>query len=460
MRKLINHVLVIYGTCCIFFRYEEIFRDSDSESDEDEDGEGDSEGQKRPRYDEQSILKRRERRVWQEKRNKILFEYEQYSFYGRSTAVLMYDLAFTMSRGDINDLLWWAIVGLTEQHIFLKSEDENDLLETANLRDHVSRLNKNVAVNGDASAGEQKAVSSMKLAFDRELNLVLHRHWSIYESLLHTIYTAAKFNVWSAKGKQRLSEFLAELGLPLAQCKQEFSAMDLALRNDICPIFDSKAERYGLDLITRGSFSASFGYRNRYCAADVVLALRSVMENVDKDSSVTPQDLFLRALDSLSRSRIELLEEGIFLAKSHMEIIMRQVQNFLDTRQIETYGPFLHATIHEGSPMHKYFSRPNCLAMLAQHTLRAYNAYTSSKKVSSLPLVISAPLDAQEGTCLVIGVPPINDRSRKNLLGKAFEQALTKTNSRYRLDYFDPSLIQLKIEDRAKFINGLITLLQ
>merc|ERR1712027_121423 len=91
--------------------------------------------------------------------------------------------------------------------------------------------------------------------------------------------------------------------------------MDLALRNDICPIFDSKAERYGLDLITRGSFSASFGYRNRYCAADVVLALRSVMENVDKDSSVAPQDLFLRALDSLSRSRIELLEEGIFLAK-------------------------------------------------------------------------------------------------------------------------------------------------
>jgi hypothetical protein len=50
-------------------------------------------------------------------------------------------------------------------------------------------------------------------------------------------------------------------------------------------------------------------------------------------------------------------------------------------------------------------------------------AVTSSKKVQNLPLVISAPLDPAKGTCLVLGVPPASDRSRKNLLGKAFEQA-------------------------------------
>ena len=43
----------------------------------------------------------------------------------------------------------------------------------------------------------------------------LYRHWSLYESLRHTVYTAAKFRIWLNKGKQRLSEFLAELGLPL-----------------------------------------------------------------------------------------------------------------------------------------------------------------------------------------------------------------------------------------------------
>ena len=55
----------------------------------------------------------------------------------------------------------------------------------------------------------------MGFCVQQELNLNLYRHWSLYESLRHTIYTAAKFRIWLNKGKQRLSEFLAELGLPL-----------------------------------------------------------------------------------------------------------------------------------------------------------------------------------------------------------------------------------------------------
>ena len=59
------------------------------------------------RFDETAILKRRERRIWEEKRTKILFEYQQFSGYGSSTALLMYELAWKMSR-DTNDLvlLW------------------------------------------------------------------------------------------------------------------------------------------------------------------------------------------------------------------------------------------------------------------------------------------------------------------------------------------------------------------
>ena len=56
------------------------------------------------RFDETAILKRRERRNWEEKRTKILFEYQQFSDYGSSTAFLMYELAWKMSR-DTNDLV-------------------------------------------------------------------------------------------------------------------------------------------------------------------------------------------------------------------------------------------------------------------------------------------------------------------------------------------------------------------
>ena len=111
-----------------------------------------------------------------------------------------------------------------------------------------------------------------------ELNLNLYRHWSIFESLQHTVYSASKFKIWTLKGQQRLSEFLAELGLPLTQCKQKFSTMDLGLRNDVRAMFEEKAEKYALDDITYNSFTASFGYRNKFCAADVVYAIIALLE--------------------------------------------------------------------------------------------------------------------------------------------------------------------------------------
>ena len=168
---------------------------------------------------------------------------------------------------------------------------------------------------------------------------------------------------------------------------------------------------------------------------------------------------FLEALDSLSRDKTEGLESGIEKAKEKFKLIKQQVQNFLDRRSIVAQGPFLMAVIQEGTPDSKAFGNINCLSMLAHATLRAHVTVTGGKKVQNLPLVVSAPLDSVKGTCLVLGVPPVTDRTRKNLLGKAFEQAAKRTNSGYLLNYFDASVIQLKTADRSKFFDGLASLL-
>ena len=54
--------------------------------------------------------------------------------------------------------------------------------------------------------------------------------------------------------------------------------MDLGLRNDVRAMFEEKAEKYALDDITYNSFTASFGYRNKFCAADVVYAIIALLE--------------------------------------------------------------------------------------------------------------------------------------------------------------------------------------
>ena len=228
-------------------------------------------------------MKRRDRRLWEEDRGRILFEYQQFSYTGISTAFLFYELAWKMSR-DNNDLLWWAIVGHTEQLMMVKSQADKYIIGSDKLRDHVSRLNLSVAPSSSSAGSSEhsevtKAVGSMRLSYQKELNLNLYRHWSLYESLQHSIYTASKFKIWTLKGKQKLSEFLAELGLPIVQCKQKFATMDLGLRTDVRAIFEEKAEKYGLDDITFNSFTSSFGFRHRFCAADVVYAVIAILEN-------------------------------------------------------------------------------------------------------------------------------------------------------------------------------------
>lgn len=134
-------------------------------------------------------------------------------------------------------------------------------------------------------------------------------------------------------------------------------------------------------------------------------------------------------MDSLSSARHCELEKGVEVARRLLEAVMQQVQTFFDLHSIVSAGPFLYVFIQNGAPNAHLFSRPSTLTLLAQHALRAHASVTG-KKSSSLPLVLSAPLSEAEGTCLVVGVPPVSDRSRRNLLGKAFEQALKRTGSR------------------------------
>jgi len=57
------------------------------------------------------------------------------------------------------------------------------------------------------------SVDCLKISFSQELQLVLYRHWTLYDSLCHTEYTACKFCVWTSNGRRLLREFLACMGL-------------------------------------------------------------------------------------------------------------------------------------------------------------------------------------------------------------------------------------------------------
>ena len=51
--------------------------------------------------------------------------------------------------------------------------------------------------------------------------------------------------------------------LPLTQCKQKYTAMDVQLRDSLKQSVNDVAKKYQLDDITYGSFIAQFGYKTK-----------------------------------------------------------------------------------------------------------------------------------------------------------------------------------------------------
>ncbi|KAK7088800.1 hypothetical protein V1264_022672 [Littorina saxatilis] len=321
--------------------FDEVFREDD-ESDESGNESEDSDGlSKRRKMTDESIARRQDRRKWEENRNKVIFDYTKFSSYGTAASLIMFEMVWKMSK-DTNDLVWLAVIGVTDQFVHFKTPRDKYMEDVMALQSHVSRHNHR---------GEEDesllSVNCLRIVFDEELQLSLYRHWSLFDSLCHSINTACKFRVWTLKGQKRLHEFLAEMGMPLTQCKQQYTAMDSQLRTSVKTMMQEHMTKYGLTMqdIVLPSFWAQYGYKTKLCASDVVLACAAVLEGVDKNKSAT--DYFLDAQDILQRSNTGWLEKGVVLAKRQLTALVNQVQTFLDMHQVISAGPFLYVFVQE-----------------------------------------------------------------------------------------------------------------
>ncbi|XP_031840909.1 cell division cycle protein 45 [Nomia melanderi] len=433
--------------------YNEVFRD-DSSDEDDDDLENEESQTKRRRLNEEDIIKRAERRKWAENRATILFNYTQYSYYGKSSAMLVFEMAWSMSKDNL-DMLWWAIVSSTEQAILGKVESRLSVLEEGSLHSHVSRLTHKQG--GETEKQQQQQQSTIRITYDKDLSLALYRHWTVEASLKHSVPTAVSLKLWSIRGEQRLKELLAEMGLPLAQSKQRFSAMDLSLRQEFRQMIEKLAGKYKVDTIIGTSFTLQYGYRFKYCASDIVYAMLALLESSSKEK--LPQSCFLDALDCLSRTKKDILESGIEKAKVMLSSIFKTAQGILQMKQIRSAGSFLYIIIPEGSVDSQVFAHPHPLLMFAQFILKAYVDSSKLRRAPEWPLVVSSVYDAQDGTCLMVGIPPVCEDQPRSLFGRAFEQAAKNTNSYIEADYFDTTIIRLKIEERTKFMDALAALL-
>ena len=380
--------------------------------------------------------------------------------YSEPISSLAYSLASELGRDD-NDLLWLAVVGVTSlelsghtstglgtphakpdttSHRYHQSWLMDRSSRTyALLRDEVRRLNPTSndrhSLLGVKSSTISASASSIQLVPDPRFMLL--RHWSLYDSMLHSPYLAARLHVWNESGTKRLHKLLAKMGISLNQCKQGYMHMDIRVRSDLRERLLKYASMYGLDeLVPAGEGSASsdqegwsflrtWGWKAQLSAVDVGVIVSAILEVVNPtntsssigSSSTQSTDVpeiedraealiprFFAAYDALAPHDPSKLLSSVPKAQQLLRSILRTGSSLLAKHQIRHLRAFRMGVVKDGPDLALFANSPGALVKLALWVGEAVAVSEKDKKGTdnATPLVLAA-LDEPRGTYVVVG---------------------------------------------------------
>lgn len=307
-----------------------------------------SDGTPPPRQDQPSP--RAMRRKFKHLRNKhesvLRKYYASGSTYSEPISSIVYSLAEDLGRED-NDLLWHGIVGVSSLELYGRSMAgvgistaldsggsagwggaRGERIRQA-LRDEVHRLNppdpndtSREFARGESSGvipttGRSPADHSIRLS--PEPRFLLIRHWSLYDSMLHSPYLGSRLHIWNDVGRKRLHKLLAKMGVSLSQCKQSYTHMDMDLKRGLRQKLLTYAPIYGLDGLVppptssgRGrdgwGFVRSWGWKACLSAIDVGVVVGAILE-VGKSGVKLENGASTRGWDRNGGDQQELVDE-------------------------------------------------------------------------------------------------------------------------------------------------------
>jgi len=260
--------------------------------------------------------------------------YSQGTWYGEPVSSLLYSLAADLGRED-NDTLWLSIVGVCAGETYGRTinsgppriagggwgADTREDQIRGILKDEVRRLNP-PDLNGSASSsGNANGVSAVtalqttarspsdtSIRISPEYRFMLIRHWSLYDSMLHSSYLGTKLHIWSESGRKRLHKLLAKMGFSLSQCKQSYTHMDMDLKRTLKEKLERYAPLYGLDGVVKEGFVRCWGWRGCLSAVDVAYVVGGILE-VGKGKKAGQKSGLVDPNDEASEKASRLEEE-------------------------------------------------------------------------------------------------------------------------------------------------------
>lgn len=220
--------------------------------------------------EEIEIGKKRIRRRLEEKRNKkrqreeVQAKVERYyrgSYTGNSIAGVLYKLSQQLNKEN-NDFLWFWILGVTDQFISYKINQNTYEQHSSELQREVMRLNVSQSSQNNFFQTASKKLQS--IVPENRLNMFLLEFWNLYDSLSYSNYTIPKLKTWHETGKAKLKQLVAKMGIPLDDAKQKYNFLEPKYKSNLQEKFMSMSDDYNLSAILVAAFTKIVDNKNSY----------------------------------------------------------------------------------------------------------------------------------------------------------------------------------------------------
>lgn len=433
---------------------EESFPEPHSDDSDSDDSSDDDEGPESPRT-------RRVRR--QERARDRAAYYARGSFYGRASGIIMHDIAYKLNKDRLENYLplWLAVVSMTDQYLHQRLSHEMYTSCVMELATRVSAMsNADQPMTRSLEDGTVvNAFSERRLQYNEEFRFMLLRHWTLYDSMLHSNYVATALQTWTERGRANLNSLFAHVGISLDVAKQKYKHMEPEKMKQFEERLEQYGSSHGLDNVKFWSFQYSHGYSVKVCAADVVYGATALLEGLGEsgEGDGSAADNFWRAAQALSLGNWEEMESGIGHAIRLQQAVMRQGSVALSSSaHIRTIGSLrCYNLLDHGSPADvKLFTHPLSLLKLALFIQDALRLTRNRIR----PLVVIGPSSEDDSFALIVGVtakPNTDDTSGGNFFTYSFKLAAERINARFKHGSFEASIIQVAKRDLGQFIEAL-----
>lgn len=383
--------------------------------------------------------KRRHAEIEERMQKRVKIEtYYSGSYYGTSVAWLMFELAKQMNREN-NEMLWMALVGITEQLVHLKVDKFQFEQRCKEAQADILRLNPQL----DAEEAAFPELSRVSIEL-KELRVMLLRHWTLYDSLYYSNIVAARLGTWKQQGRDKFHGVLVKLGVSLKDAQQLYTFLphkaELKARAMEC------LPQFELDELLCTSYLKQYDLRTQFSSSDVVYSVAALLESPESEASAA----FWQAHDALSS--LELLQRGAQLAIDLHKAVFALGTSLIEKKAVNPTNDFRYAIINNDSwEQARFFHYPYALKRLCVFLMEAYKHQRAS--IRAKPMVL-AMINSKRNAYLVIGVMDHESAGRNTFRAK-FDEAVEATQAQHRTDFFEGELIEVSKDNFPAFMDAL-----